>query len=293
VLRASLPASWSPSQLERYAECPFRLFLAKHVRLPDEPPPDLDPAARDEGTLLHRALELFVRDGIGRAAWPPRGTPEDLEALRAAADAAIEGLAGEGRAGDPAVRAGRREVLLARLARFVLAEAERAGPLAPASVELRFGGKSPEPPIAVSSGAETVLLEGRIDRVDASPGRLRVVDYKSGRSDGGGEEALLDPATWGDTSFQVPVYLLAAARAFPGRGELEARYAFLRTADVKERTYASPAGALEGADLFAGKVVALVGRIRGGEFPQAPGGCERCPWPAVCRPERSGPEGGR
>jgi hypothetical protein len=287
VLQASLPQSWSPSQLERYAECPFRLFLGKHVRLPDETPPDLDAAARDEGTLLHRALELFVRVRMEQGSWPPRGTAADLAGLRAAADAALLGLEGEGRAGDPAVWAGRREVLVARLERFVLAEAERSGPLAPVAVELRFGGKAPVPPLAVESGGQTVLLEGRIDRVDASPGRLRVVDYKSGRSDGGEHDDLLEPESWGGRSFQVPIYLLAAARAFPGREELEARYAFLRTADLKERSYPAPGGKLGGADGFAREVVALVARIRRGEFAQAPGGCERCPWPAVCRPERA------
>jgi hypothetical protein len=202
-------------------------------------------------------------------------------------EAALRGLEGEGRAGDPAVWAGRREVLAARLERFVLAEAERAGPLAPVAVELRFGGKAPVPPLPVEHGGETVLLEGRIDRVDASPGRLRVVDYKSGRSDGGEHEALLEPEGWGERSFQVPAYLLAAARAFPGREVLEARYAFLRSADVRERAYPAPGGALEGAEGFAREVVALVGRIRRGELPPAPGGCERCPWPAVCRPERA------
>ncbi|HUL59292.1 MAG TPA: PD-(D/E)XK nuclease family protein [Anaeromyxobacteraceae bacterium] len=291
VLRAALPASWSPSQLERYAECPFRLFLGKHVRLPDEAAADLDPSPRDEGTLLHRALELLVRARIarGQPAGPP---PSDCAALQAelaeAADAALASFEAEGRAGDPAVWAGRRGVLLSRLERHVLAEAARADALVPVAVEHRFGGASGRAPLEVSAGGETVLVEGRIDRLDASPGALRVVDYKSGRA-AAGQARLLDTSSWGVSSFQAPAYLLAAARDLPGRTRLEARYAFLRTATVEERAYAIPPGATapEGAEAFSREVVALVRRMRAGDHAPAPDGCERCPWPAVCRPERT------
>ena len=290
ALRAALPASWSPSQLERYAECPFRLFLGKHVRLPDDAAADLDPSPRDEGTLLHRSLELLVRARIARGepAGPP---PSDRAALSAelavAADAALASFEAEGRAGDPAVWAGRRGVLLARLERHVLAEAGRADALVPVALEHRFGGASGRPPLEVRADGETVLVEGRIDRLDASSDALRVVDYKSGRA--GGHAELLDPASWGVTSFQAPAYLLAAARDLPGRTRLVARYAFLRTADVEEREYLVPPGAAapEGAEAFSRELVALVRRMRAGDHAPAPGGCERCPWPAVCRPERA------
>ncbi|MFT3916945.1 MAG: PD-(D/E)XK nuclease family protein [Anaeromyxobacteraceae bacterium] len=222
-----------------------------------------------------------------------RGDDAERADLRAALDAAIAGLEGEGRAGDPAAWTGRREVLAARLERHLEAEAEAADALVPVAVEHRFGGRRPgagpeRAPLELTAGGVTVRLEGRIDRVDASPGRLRVVDYKGGKSDGRVDHgALLDPETWGESSFQVPTYLLAAARDFPGRAALEARYAFLRSADAKGEAYEVREGAPAGAEAFAGKVVGLVGRIRAGAFPQVPGGCETCPWPAVCRPERT------
>jgi hypothetical protein len=160
--------------------------------------------------------------------------------------------------------------------------------------------------VALAANGETVLLQGRIDRVDASGERLRVIDYKNAKA-GTAYAALLDPEQLGRTSFQVPAYLLAAARALPGRPTLEATYALLRKAARVEplalsasdpllagasaetgggaaNRFGAPRGAPAG-DTFAERVVSLVGRIRAGEFPIAPRSCENCAFGAVCRSE--------
>ncbi len=205
---------------------------------------------------------------------------------RCAAEIAIEyWLAREGRAGDPAVLAARRVAVLARVERIVRAEGRDHDGLVPVAVEHRFGGSSGRPPLAFEAGGERVLVKGRIDRVDASPARLLVIDYKNART-GDAYAELLDPAALGATSFQVPVYALAAARDLPGRARVEATYALLRRAEridpVAIDVLDLRAGG-EGGPPFAGAVVDAVRRIRSGSFPIVSRDCSGCPFGAVCR----------
>ncbi len=291
-LAAGLPAEWSPTQLEEYARCPFRLFLKVGVRLDEPGAEGLDIDNRDEGSVVHAVLERFVRARVERKAWPPAGDDADLAEARATAEETFARFEREGRTGDPAVWAARREAVLSRLERVVRAEARDHGGLAPALLEHAFGGRSGRPPLAVHAGGETVRLRGRIDRVDAGPDRLLVLDYKNARA-GSAYAELLDPEAFGRTSFQIPAYLLAAARDLPGRPRLLATYALLRSAERLEplelaaddpalAADAPPAGAGD-ARPFAASVVDLVRRIRDGDFPIASRSCDHCPFGAVCR----------
>ena len=105
---------------------------------------------------------------------------------------------------------------------------------------------------------------------------------------------LLSGEALGETSFQVPAYLLAASRALPGRTRLEATYALLRKAARVEPLAVDPGdpllapsahAAADGPRTFAAGVVSAVQRIRAGEFPIAPRACEGCAFGAVCRSE--------
>jgi RecB family exonuclease len=295
ALRAALPAEWSPSQLEEWARCPFRLLLRLGVRLDEPAEEGLDIEARDEGSLLHAVLERFVRARIERRAWPPAGDAADLAEARAAAAAVFAVFEREGRTGDPAVWAARRETVLARLDRVVRAEADGPRDVAPALLEHAFGARSGRPPLELSAAGEVVRLRGRIDRVDAGPSRLLVLDYKSSRSD---HVDKLDPEAFGVTSFQIPAYLLAAARDLPGRERLEATYAALKTAErlpAVELAAGDPRLAVSvdgpprpvaegGASRpFAAAVVDAVGAVRRGGLPIASRTCAYCAYGAICR----------
>jgi RecB family exonuclease len=292
VLRAALPDEWSPSQLEEWARCPFRVLLRLGVRLDEPAEEGLDIEVRDEGSLLHAVLERFVRARIARNAWPPAGDDRDLAEARAAAGEVFAGFEREGRTGDPAVWTARRETVLARLDRIVRAEAEGPRDVTPALLEHAFGGRSGRPPLALSAGGEVVRLRGRIDRVDAGPSRLLVLDYKSSKAS---HAEKLDPEAFGDTSFQIPAYLLAAARDLPGRPRLEATYAVLRTAerlpgvelDAADPVLAAAAPAAapqgDGPRPFAAAVVSAVGAVRRGALPIASRTCAYCAYGAICR----------
>jgi ATP-dependent helicase/DNAse subunit B len=184
----------------------------------------------------------------------------------------------EGRTGDPAVWAARREAVLSRLGRIVDGEAAAAGGLVPSLLEFTFGGASGRPPLSLRAGGGEVLVKGRIDRVDASPDRLLVIDYKNAR-DGARHEPLLQPESFGVESFQVPLYLMAAARELPGR----------RPAATNQRRRSAPRrdpgeGAPDEAAL-AEAVVGTVRRIGQGELPIVSRDCQGCPFGAVCRYE--------
>ena len=87
------------------------------------------------------------------------------------------------------------------------------------------------------------------------------------------------------TSFQIPVYLTAAARDLPGREELGATLAMLRDAERLE-PFATPAAELAGGALgaqLAAGITETVARVRAGRFPIVSRDCERCDFGAVCR----------
>jgi RecB family exonuclease len=294
VLRAALPAEWSPSQLEEWARCPFRLLLRLGVRLDEPGEEGLDIEVRDEGSLLHAVLERFVRARVSRHAWPPAGDPADLAEARAAAAEVFLSFERAGRTGDAAVWTARRETVLSRLDRVVRSEADGPRDVAPVLLEHAFGGRSGQPALALSAGGEEVRLRGRIDRVDAGPSRLLVIDYKSSKGNNAGK---LDPASFGETSFQIPAYLLAAARALPGRARLDATYAVLRSAerlpavelaagDPVLAAAAPPRAAADeqgGPRPFAAAVVEAVAAVRRGGLPIASRTCAYCAYGAVCR----------
>jgi RecB family exonuclease len=297
----ALPAEWSATDLETFAACPYRFLLrAAGVREPDQA--DLDMEPRDEGAMLHAILEAFVRARRDRGAWPLAGDAADLEEARLAAAEVLARFEAEGRVGDPSTWAGRREAVLLRLDRFVAAEAAAQAHegLRPVLLEFAFGGRSGRSPIAIPAVGGDVLVQGRIDRVDADDERLLVLDYKNSRSSEAARERLSEEER-GTSSFQAPIYLLAAARELPGRSELSATYSLLRSGErVAPWTVAAGDPFLEldlerraeiragGGRNLADGVVAAVNQIRSGELPVAPRDCTGCPYGAVCRFPRAG-----
>ena len=256
---------------------------------PDPAAGDLDQDAARRGKPPARGARAVRLRAARAARVAARGRRVDVAEAHAAAEAVFARFEAEGRTGDPAVWAARREAVLSRIARVVQAEARDHDGLAPALLEHRFGGRSAKPPLVVHADGDTVRLQGRIDRVDASGERLLVIDYKNAR-DAKAYAELLEPDAMGVTSFQVPAYLLAAARDLPGRASLEAAYALLRKAVRTEPFATEPgdpllalepppqaragdggaAGMSDGPRGFAMGVVDVVRRIRAGEFPIAP-----------------------
>ena len=215
-------SAFTVSNLERYAQCPFKFFaeqVAKLVEL-EEPQEEID--ALERGGLLHRILGTFYMQR--RAGGKVHLDEQDDRAaalghiMRIAADEfdrlPFEGLfwdmERERIAGSRANR-GSRSVL----EMFIDKEIEYRGACRPRFFEVTFGHRRADeltdsefalPELVLANGGDPVRISGRIDRIESvlADGRdlAVVVDYKTGTP---------PPARQisEHLSLQLPVYMLA------------------------------------------------------------------------------------
>lgn len=310
---------WSASSLERWIGCPVSWFVERMLG-PDAFEPDPEPLAR--GSLAHAALRHTL-EGLRRETGSARLTPATLgrarELLRGALaeleDAHPLSVAPERRL---AVR--RRlwsdlERYLAHAAACAPPATARAGALEPNAFELAFGFAADAPSSTSDEDAgmdrrgeggalpafdlgDGVMLRGRVDRVDVSPGGEAVVyDYKGGRAPAS--------ARWvRDGDLQVALYMCAVekllqVRAVGGfyqpltgedlrpRGLLDAGAGLeldCVSADVREH---HDARELLAAALAAARAAAA--EAARGELEARPQTCAfrgGCMYPSICRCER-------
>jgi hypothetical protein len=164
-------------------------------------------------------------------------------------------------------------------------EVAAAGRATPAHFEVSFGlggrGDGEEPhdpePVEIALGDGRVLrVSGRIDRIDRrAEGGLVLRDYKTGRAprDDGG-------VFRGGKQLQIPFYVLAAAKLFPGEPVVDA---FLDYVDGGRQVAFRPE--LAGGEAFRALLQNLVSLIGRGVFVQEPSFCDLCDFTAVCGPK--------
>ena len=283
-LRSEHPIS--ASRLAVYARCGFQYMLQHVLRLEAALEPEerrrLDPLER--GTLFHEVAERFLRERRDRGEVPVRDDAAARNRVGQMAEEALEGLV---RGAPPRfillwAREKRRfhDSVLQWLRREA-ASAERA---TPAHFEVEFGlgrgpdGKEPHDPdpieIEVGEG-RTLRVSGKIDRIDRRPDGLVLRDYKTGRAprDDGG-------VFRGGRQLQIPFYVLATEKLFPGERVVEA---FLDYVDGGRQVAFDPA-AVRG-ESFRALLGSLSDLIAGGGFVQEPAACDWCDFTVVCGPK--------
>ncbi len=290
--------SFAPTSLEEYGCCPFRYFLKRLVRLAPLDKPELELEVKDEGSLVHEILREFFQGRKDAGQLPLTGSAKEQEALVEVAAAVFARWEAERYTGEELLWDLEKGKLLTTLAGVVAAETHEGSALLPHSFELPFAGLEVTDP----SGA-TINLTGKIDRVDvaAATGTLRVVDYKmAANAQRYGE--LLKKKELGETSFQMPVYLLAAAAAMAkefGRDftDFSARYWLLRKPACRDKEFTGnpkedfsgffatdpTERAPLGNDNFLNRLCAKVGAMKHGDFQITPRQCEFCDFASVCR----------
>lgn len=290
--------NFAPTSLEEYGCCPFRYFLKRLVRLAPLEKPELELEVKDEGSLVHEILREFFQGRKDAGRLPLTGSAEEQEALRQVATAVFARWEAERYTGEELLWEVEKEKLLTILAGVVAAEANEGSALRPQAFELPFVGLE----VTDHAGA-TLNLTGKIDRVDvaAATGTLRVVDYKmAANAQRYGE--LLKKEELGETSFQMPVYLLAAAAAMAKEFNRDftgfiARYWLLRKLACRDKEFTGnpkedfsgffatdPAERLAlGNDNFLNRLCAKVGAMKHGDFQITPRQCEFCDFASVCR----------
>jgi len=285
----------SPTSLEEYAVCPFR-YLVSHVlgcEVLEEPEHRLTIDPRDRGTIVHEALERYMREMIG-------GRHEGLDSAGRAAR-----LAGIGREifarFDRYGRTGRRvpsELERRRVLRMlegerVRDEAHRAETgTRPLAVEHLFGFGTGAP-VSFAVGDHEVAFRGRIDRIDEAPDGLEVLDYKTGSSYG--YRGLNDDPVDRGRHLQLPVYALAGAAYGIEAGEaptaVRAAFRFVGP-DPMDIPFLLDG---PGRSRFAEALGTILDGIAEGAFPFHPGdlegsgdsNCRYCDFDALCPRDRA------
>lgn len=200
--------------------------------------------------------------------------------------------------GEPLLWECEKGKLLPILERLVEIEVEDDAGFLPQAFEQEFT------PLEVEdSRGSRLFLFGKIDRVDIEPdsGTVRVVDYKMAGNSRKYRD-LLKKEAMGDTSFQMPVYLLAAAREMEkGSGvtfnSFNALYWLLRKLNPLQKDFSAAKGEdftgffatdmggrdVLGDDNFLNRVCNKVRAMKNGDFQITPKECEYCDFDSVCR----------
>ena len=184
----------SPTALETWAECPYKYFLSKVLKVEQlrRPEEEEDVSPLDLGQLVHKVMETLIqKEFIERASGPScadSGTSESPERRISRLQKAARSLIEEefkklprGRWASPhAEKLLKRRVLNAVETACVVNEILLSSfQCVPAKVELSLE------PEQIESSETSVRLElrGRIDRVDqhSEDCRIIVIDYKTGR----------------------------------------------------------------------------------------------------------------
>jgi hypothetical protein len=181
----------SATGIQSWAACPFRFLMGRVLGVAatedveDERWWQIDAAER--GSLIHRILERFFAE-VAVSGGPEPGAaygPEDVRRMETIAAEEFESAGARGVIGHPLVWANQRAVILADLRTLLRHDAEQRGEggWRPAHLEQGFGmGEGQWPPVAVTlPDGRSVVLRGRIDRVDRGADGFRVIDYKTGR----------------------------------------------------------------------------------------------------------------
>ena len=212
----------APTALEAWARCPFSYFV-RHVlgvREVEALQEELSLRPADRGVLVHAVLDTVVDELIRSGDLPEPDQPWSVPALArlvAELDARCVATEAEGEVGLALHWQLEQRRLRRRLDGFVELDlaARREHGVRPVATELAFGTDRPFA-VALPDG-RALALRGTIDRVDAGPDRLAVIDYKTGRA----RSSQTDPFAGRDLRLQLPIYALAArgpARAAGRRG---------------------------------------------------------------------------
>lgn len=290
----------SASLLQNYAVCPWRTFLTQVLGLPaeeEETEGRLDPA--EIGQLVHDVLFSYVEECRQEDRWPPgpKQFGRDRDRLKAIVTGLVERAYRVRRSRLPTLQRVDARTVTRRVASWLKWESTGA---AADEVPLAAGAASGWEVLELERsfvtdltlGARQLRLRGRWDRVDRDrSGRLRVLDYKTGRRKPD------DPADLqGGANLQMPLYLIAARQELADAGDVAGGVLLHLPVGDPDRSPLSvevDAGLVERSNKALKTLIdALLNAVESGVFLRLPherrldsqtGLCRGCPSPTVCR----------
>ena len=306
----------SPSQIEIYANCPFRFFVERVLNLkpPEEITPEILP--KDLGTIVHAILERFYKDHLDLFK-KTVADQKNMSSLERTLDKIVDevfemkamliGYVVDGL--KPYEQKIARTLALQVITNEINTARSLPLPLFPTECEWTFGD-TPETTLRLKmeSGPDA-LIRGRVDRVDTSDDKscFTVVDYKTGRQ----AKSVANDIKNG-VHVQLPLYVEAVRRflypkSLPLGGILfavrqpDTKHGFLKKSfnsvhyaiGTRSKSIMDDDAwkeALDGALRAAGQHVAS---IRDADFSVKPKKCQQyCDYEDVCRYSGKSPDEG-
>ena len=212
--------TYSVTELETYAKCPFQYFVNNVLKFrAEEDETEDELSSLEKGSLLHEVLFKFYND---RRESPP--IRQCFEKAKRQLDEILDTKSEERRnqrtenliAEDNLFWATDIEKLRVALHKWLEAERTYDLPVRPRYFEVSFGQdhepRDPELSCTTSISINNVCMRGKIDRIDIGNGVFNVIDYKTGSS------TIRMPEILNGRSLQLPIYLQIAKKLLNKHG---------------------------------------------------------------------------
>ena len=294
---------YSPTSLERYANCGFRYFMEKVLECEPLKFPRADAERTAQGSVIHEVLERYytkVKTPIQNPRLPNAGAA--LKIINRCAKDVFVKWETQTDIGNERLWEVTKAQITAALKLFIQNEEANFLKEPFAVIDTEFGFGTGKNSVNFTIDGRRINLRGSIDRVDYLPRKrlLRVIDYKHTASVATYSRLLL-PENFCIESFQVPIYLFAALSLIGKDGLLRpgllggygAYYALKKVPKFSARAVKASAfddlaasGGLDSiaqSDEFGGRILALVRRMEEGDFSVTPKDCIFCRYGGVCR----------
>lgn len=282
-------ARFSASQLGTYGSCPFKYFASKVLSL--EPP--LDPSEfvepRERGSVYHEVARRFLEQ-LPKRTGAATVTEATLARAESLMDEAVDGcfrrVMSNPQASSTALWEIERELCRAVMHQFLHKEM-KLHDHEPREFEYEYGGDARSQPLAVTFDDKTVLLQGKIDRVDwVGDGGFVVYDYKTG-------QAPSKRRIHEGSDLQLPIYAMAAQEfLFGDRSRTCVEWAYYLLKRGSGFSGIAKSGGEEDSiedllEVARKHIIGHVEHIQEGRFQVEPkrGACRNCELKSLCRVE--------
>ena len=197
--------TYSVTELETYAKCPFQYFADQVLKLDSEDGEDTEGlSSLEKGMLVHDVLVKFYNRRRDQPAIS-RCDAEDFEEAKQQLTDFIDKVIINDDASEDLFRTVDREILKVTLNQWLAVEREYDAITTPRYFEVSVGRRQGVIDSVLSDGEpitiDGVRLNAKIDRIDIGEGVFNVIDYKSGSSTPTIKDILEGRA------LQLPIYL--------------------------------------------------------------------------------------
>ncbi len=297
-LESRIKETFSVTELETYATCPYRYFLTHIIGVEEmeEPEQVFQFPAEERGLLFHNLMRDFFLQLAPEAGCPITLKLSDMDLLNTFIKEELDKYEKQHPTGYPLLWKVTKEGLR-EMCRKAFLIALEDGKYRPTYFELSWGS---EDGLMVSGnshvtwdgliqcGPRQIRIKGRMDRIDlADDGTAKVIDYKTGKS-----SDLKDNQFTGGGNLQLPLYLVAAQKIFGTKDESisveVAEYLFLHPRSKKTRVEFSKENLTkkttqEDRDDLTIILDTIISGIEKGHFFPASKDCHPCQFKSICR----------